>query len=84
MVGFHPMFFRRFSGYADPVFMNWTSTEHSKWAEQCRAFAIARKPFRLEHIFGKKEEAFCDDLCGEQNLRQEKHGAFVLFTPNVD
>jgi hypothetical protein len=64
--------------------MNWTSTQHPGWAEQCRDFASKRMPFRLEHISGPKEEAFCDNLCEEQNYRQEKHGSFVVFTPNPD
>jgi hypothetical protein len=62
-------------------FMNWTSTQHPQWADQCREFASTRQPFRLEHVFGKDEEAFCDKLCDEQNFRHEKHGSFVLFTP---
>jgi hypothetical protein len=64
--------------------MNWTSTQHSEWAEQCRTFASNRQPFRLEHVFGKKEEAFCDNLCDEQHLSKIRHGAFVLFTPIAD
>ena len=62
-------------------FMNWTTTQNSDWPEECRRFAVNRQPFRLEHVFGKKEEDFCADLCIEQNLTQEKRGSFVLFTP---
>jgi hypothetical protein len=62
-------------------FMNWTSTQHNEWADQCREFASNRQPFRLEHVYGKDEESFCDHLCEQQNYRQERHGAFVVFTP---
>jgi hypothetical protein len=62
-------------------FMNWTSTQHTAWADQSREFASAQTPFRLEHVFGQKEQEICDNLCAEHNFRQEKHGSFVLFTP---
>ncbi len=68
--------------YAGAVgFMNWTSTEHAAWADECHEFASKRQPFRLEHVFGQKEKEICDDLCAEHKFRQEKHGSFVLFTP---
>jgi len=62
-------------------FMNWTSTQHAGWAEQCREFASKRMPFRLDHISGPKEVEFCDNLCAEQNYRQVTHGSSVVFTP---
>ena len=62
-------------------FMNWTSTEHPGWVEQCREFASKRMPFRLDHVSGQNEEKICDKLCAEHNFRQEKRGSAVLFTP---
>jgi len=61
--------------------MNWTSTQHTGWADQCREFASKRMPFRLDHVSGNDEEAFCDKLCDEHNFRLEKCGSSVLFTP---
>jgi len=49
--------------------------------EQCREFASKRLPFRLDHVTGQKEEEFCDNLCADNNFRQEKLGSSVLFTP---
>jgi hypothetical protein len=62
-------------------FMNWTSTQHSEWADQCREFASKRMPFRLDHVSGEKDEEICDNLAAEHNFRQEKRGSSVLFTP---
>jgi hypothetical protein len=62
--------------------MNWTSTQYTAWTEQCRAFASARLPFRLDHIYGLVEEEFCDGFCAEHNYWQEKRGSSALFTPN--
>ncbi len=62
-------------------FMNWTSTEHHGWAEECLKFASERKPFRLDHVFGPKEEKVCDTFCAEHTFRQKKCGSSVLFTP---
>jgi hypothetical protein len=61
--------------------MNWTSTEHGGWVEQCRQFAIQEEPFRLDHVCGAKEEQMCEQLASECNLRAEKRGSSVLFTP---
>jgi len=61
--------------------MNWTSTQHSKWTERCREFASNRQTFRLDHVCGRVEEEYCDNLCAEHNFRQTKQGSSVLFTP---
>jgi hypothetical protein len=61
--------------------MNWTSTQHAGWADQCRGFASKRMPFRLDHVAGQIEEVICDNLCAEHRFRQEKRGSSVLFTP---
>ena len=61
--------------------MKWTSTQYTAWTEQCRVFAAARQPFRLDHIAGPVEEEFCDDFCAEYEYRQVKLGSSVVFTP---
>jgi hypothetical protein len=61
--------------------MNWTSTQHSGWAEQCREFASKRTPFRLDHVAGQKEEETCVNFCAEHHFRRERRGSSVLFTP---
>ena len=63
------------------AFMNWTSTQHPGWVEQCREFASKGVPFRLDHVAGHKEEEICDKLCAQHKLRQERRGASVLFMP---
>jgi hypothetical protein len=62
-------------------FMNWTSTQHAGWEDQCREFASEQVPFRLDHVAGQKEEEICDKLCAENNFQNEKRGSSVLFTP---
>jgi len=61
--------------------MSWTSTEHGAWEEKCREFAAERVAFRLDHVFGEKEEQICDSLCAEYNFRQKTCGSSILFTP---
>jgi len=61
--------------------MNWTSTQHTGWEDQCREFASKRMPFRLDHVSGYKEEEICDNLAAEHIYRQEKRGSSILFTP---
>ncbi len=64
--------------------MNWTSTQNTFWADQCRAFATERAPFRLDHVFGPAETGFCDAFCKEYLYRQRKQGSSVAFTPEPD
>ena len=61
--------------------MNWTSTQHPGWADQCLEFASKQMPFRLDHVSGQNEGEICDQLCAEHNFRQQKRGSSVLFTP---
>jgi len=68
--------------YAGAVgYMNWTSTQHTGWEQECREFASQRMPFRLDHVCGEKEEEVCDRVAAEHNFRQQKRGSAVLFTP---
>jgi hypothetical protein len=61
--------------------MNWTSTQHPGWVEQCRQFATEDEPFRLDHVCGSKEEEACEQLASEHNLKLVKRGSSMLFTP---
>jgi hypothetical protein len=51
------------------VFMNWTSTQHTGWTDQCREFASKRVPFRVDHVAGQKEDEICDSICAEHHFR---------------
>jgi hypothetical protein len=64
--------------------MNWTSTQHSTWADECGALASKREPFRLDHVATPVEKEFCDQLCSDSKYLQEKHGSSVTFTPASD
>jgi hypothetical protein len=61
--------------------MNWTSTQNSQWADKAREFAAQRETFRLDHVCGPAESAFCDDLCAAHNFRLVEQGSSVLFVP---
>jgi hypothetical protein len=64
--------------------MNWTSTQNLKWQEKAREFASKREAFRLDHVCGPVEAAFCDELCAGHDYRQVSQGSSVLFVPAAE
>jgi hypothetical protein len=66
------------------ICMNWTSTQHTRWREQCEEFAARQQPFRLDHVAGALEKGFCTEFCTQREYRQKNIGSSVLFSPTGD
>lgn len=64
--------------------MNWTSTQHLGWVEKCQELAGRQQPFRLDHVAGALEKAFCVEFCAKHEYRQKSLGSSVLFSPEAD
>jgi hypothetical protein len=63
-------------------FMNKTSTQGSGWRWDCDHFASQKEPFKLQNVSSPDDEAFCNTLSATHNLKIQKEGETVTFTPS--
>ena len=61
--------------------MNRTSTQGTGWKWDCEHFAKQKEAFKLENVSSIAHEAFCNALSATHNLKMQKDGAIVIFTP---
>jgi len=62
--------------------MNTTSTQGSGWKWDCDHFAQERETFALHNVSSPEHEAFCNALSATHNLKIQKEGQTVTFTPS--
>jgi hypothetical protein len=62
--------------------MNKTSTQGSGWKWDCDHFAQQKETFALQNVSSAEHEAFCEALSATHNLKIQKVGDTVTFTPS--
>jgi hypothetical protein len=63
--------------------MKETSTNSRLWRMECKDFVELRQPFKVYNVTSADDEAFCKVLITRHNLKMQKEGTMVIFSPSA-
>jgi hypothetical protein len=63
--------------------MKETSTNSRLWRMECKDFIELKQPFKVYNVSRPDDEAFCKVLLTRHNLKMQREGTMVIFSPSA-